>query len=207
MSGVVTLSREDAPEIIDVFCESFRDYPVMRYVLGSGGISEGRLRTLVGLFVAARVLRGEPLLGIRGPEGGLVAAATVTLPGNRPAPGEFVRLRDASWAELGAAERARYEAYSAAAGRFTVAEPHHHLNMIGVRPAHAGQGLARRLIDAVHGLAAGDPASAGVSLSTETEPNVALYRHLGYRILGRAEVADGLTTWSCFRPVPPRGIV
>jgi len=37
------LGPEDAPAILEVFCDAFADYPVMRYVLGPGGNSPSRL--------------------------------------------------------------------------------------------------------------------------------------------------------------------
>jgi ribosomal protein S18 acetylase RimI-like enzyme len=83
-----------------------------------------------------------------------------------------------------------------------MAEPHHHLNMIGVRRTHFGRGLGGQLMDAVHELASADAASYGVSLNTESESNVALYEHLGYQLQGRARVSDDLQTWAFFRPNP-----
>ena len=47
--------------------------------------------------------------------------------------------------------------------------------------------------------------SHGVTLSTESERNVALYRHLGYRVVGQATIAPGLETWDFFRPDPLAG--
>jgi GNAT superfamily N-acetyltransferase len=77
---------------------------------------------------------------------------------------------------------------------------HHHLNMLAVRRAAQGKGWSRRLLDAVHQLAAADPLSAGVTLTTEASGNLPLYEHFGYRVLGQAEVAPELTTWALFRP-------
>ena len=71
--------------------------------------------------------------------------------------------------------------------------------MVGVRPVAQGRGLGRRVIEAVHRLAAEDAEAEGVSLSTEDEKNVPFYQHLGYRILGRAEVAPALTTWAFYQ--------
>jgi ribosomal protein S18 acetylase RimI-like enzyme len=71
--------------------------------------------------------------------------------------------------------------------------------MIGVRRAHQGSGLARRLLEAVHAHSHGDPGSAGVSLTTEHAPNLALYQRFGYRITGELPVAPGLHTWTLFR--------
>jgi hypothetical protein len=40
----------------------------------------------------------------------------------------------------------------------------------------------------------------GVSLTTEIETNVTLYRHFGYSLLGEVQVAPALTAWGFFRP-------
>jgi GNAT superfamily N-acetyltransferase len=140
------------------------------------------------------------MLGVHDEEGILAAVALVTLPGERDAPEALLLRRDALWRELGAAERQRYEAFGEAAGRFTVEAPHHHLNMIGVRRSHAGRGLARQLLGAVHGLSEADPSSSGVTLSTEDPRNLSLYPRFGYQLLGHAAVADELETWAFFRP-------
>ena len=107
---------------------------------------------MVTFFVSARALRKEPLLGIYNSENKLVAAAAVTLPGEIPSPPELLKLRDELWAELGSEEKARYENYGNAAFSLLPKEPHHHLNMIGVRNAYQGKGFARQLINAVEEL-------------------------------------------------------
>ena len=196
---VDALGPAAAAAATDVLSEAFRDYPVMRYVLGSDPEYDRRLRVLFEFFLAARLLRQEPVLGVLDGTA-VVGVAAVTLPGARAAPPELARLRESVWATLGAAARARYETFGTVTGRFTVSAPHHHLNMIGVRRSHAGRGWGRRLVDAVHDLAAADSGSAGVSLTTESPANVALYRHLGYQLLGHAPVADRLETWAFFRP-------
>lgn len=184
---------------VAVLAEAFFDYPVMRYVLGQAGDYSHRLHTLIGFFVAARVLRAEPVLGIV-EDDRLAAVALVSLPGERPAPEALAQRREAVWQELGAAERARYEAFGQASHQFDLAEPHHHLNMIGVRPSHAGRGLARRLLDHVHDLADRDAGSCGTTLSTEAPRNVTLYERFGYQRRGHARVSPELETWSFFRP-------
>jgi GNAT superfamily N-acetyltransferase len=108
-------------------------------------------------------------------------------------------LRAEVWAELGSDARARYDAYTAATQQLVIGTPHYHLNMIGVRRSHQGQGLARVLLDAVHERSGGDARSTGVSLTTEHAGNVRLYEHFGYRIRGHARVAEALETWMLFR--------
>ena len=194
------LSSADLPEIVSVFSDAFRDYPVMRHVLGTGEPYDRRLDRLVELFVSGRAYRHEPMLGIRDATGRLVAAATLTLPAIQDPPAAFVALRESIWAELGAAARETYEAFIAATQHFPLASPHYHLNMIGVRRSHQGNGLARQLLEVVHAMSDASPESSGVSLTTELPGNVELYRHFGYILHGHAPVSADLETWVLFRP-------
>jgi len=196
---VVLVPVAQQAEVVDVLCEAFHGYPVMRYVLGSVEGYDTRLRTLIDFFVSARYLREEPVLGVGDQASRLVGVALMTLPGERESPEELAVKRGRTWATLGDDARERYETYGEAASRFDTGGLHHHLNMIGVRPSHAGRGLARPLMDAVHAQAAADRDGEGVSLSTETRSNVSLYEHFGYRLLGHAVVNDQLETWSMFR--------
>lgn len=200
---VVDLPPERAPDVISVLGEAFQAYPVMRFVLGEEGDHASRLTTLVTFFVMARVLRREPLLGAVAADGTLLAAAVLSIPGRAAPPPELDALRERTWAALGAEERRRYERFGAAAARFAVDQPHLHLNMIGTRDAARSQGLGRLLLEHVHARSAADPASAGVSLSTERASNVDLYRHMGYRVVGSAPVDGAFTTWVMFRPDRP----
>jgi GNAT superfamily N-acetyltransferase len=200
---VTQLSSQHAEEIVTVFCDAFHDYPVMRQVLGPAGRYDARLRTLIDLFVSGRVFRNEPLLGLRDDAGRLIGAATMTLPESPDPPAPLIAHRDAVWQELGQDARARYEAFTAATRRFAIGARHHHLNMIGVRRSRQGEGRARALLAAVHALSDRDPASAGTSLSTEHQPNIPLYQHFGYRVLGHAQVDRELATWVLFRERSP----
>jgi len=198
--GVVELDELAVGEAVAVLADAFHDYPVMRFVLGPGGDYDSRLHALVGLFVRARFARQGPVLGLHGADGVLVGVATMTLPRERAASVSFGDWREHLWRMLGGESRARYEAFSAAANGLEPTLVHHHLNMIGVRRDLQGRGHARALLDAVHELAAIDPGSAGVSLSTEHAPNVALYERFGYSVAGYARVTPELETWVMFRP-------
>jgi GNAT superfamily N-acetyltransferase len=189
------LSASQLDDAVTVLCDAFHDYPVMRFVLGDSTVDyESRLRRLIGFFASARFLRDEPVLGVHR-AGNLVAVALITPPAQEPEPPELSSLLERTWEELGAAERARYEAFEEATDRFDIEAPHYHLNMIGVRRAHAGQGLGRRLLQAVHQLSDRDQLSTGVTLSTENAGNVPLYLHFGYRVVGHAKISDELETW------------
>jgi len=197
---LVEVGSDDVREVVDVLCESFFDYPTMRFVLGPDPRQyEKQLQTLIHFFVMARVVRSEVLLGI-GDDNGLAAAALVSRPTRPEAPPELDELREKVWAELGASARGRYEAFGAACAPFQVAVPHIHLNMIGVRRRSQGEGHGRRLIEHVHLLSLDDSESEGVTLTTEDPANVSLYEYLGYQVVGKAVVAPELTTWGFFRP-------
>lgn len=199
-SKVRILEPGEVDEVVDVLCESFHDYPVMRFVLGDANARYGvQLRTLIDFFVAARRLRGEPMLGVAG-ESGIVATAIVSRVGAGEPPAELATVREATWAELGDDARLRYEAFGAACAPFVPDEPHLHVNMIGVRRNAQGRGHGRRLLEHVHQMSRESPASSGVSLSTEDEANVPFYQHFGYKIVGYAVVGPDLQTWSFFRP-------
>jgi GNAT superfamily N-acetyltransferase/predicted RNA-binding protein with PIN domain len=194
---LVRLARGDVDEVVSVLAEAFADYPVMRFVLG-GDRGTDRLERLVRLFATARALRNEPLLGVRA-EGALAAAALVSYSDAPPAPEELRALRADTWRALGADTEARYRSFVSAASAFDVAAPHVHLNMVGVRSAFRGEGLARLLIAETQRISRARPGSGGVSLTTEDPGNVPLYRHLGFEVVGHAKVAPELESWGFFR--------
>ncbi len=195
----VNLYEENIGEVADVLCEAFYNYLVMKYVLGDKDNYDNRLHKLVTFFVSARALRNEPMCGIYNSENKLVAAAVVTLPGDIPHPDELKRRRENLWKELGSGEQARYENYGNAAFSLLPKESHHHLNMIGVRDAYKGKGLARQLINAVEELVSLDPTSSGLSLNTEVETNINFYLHLGYELIGQTNVDKNIVTWGFFK--------
>ena len=199
MITAAPLFPSDVDAVIDVFSDAFHDYPVMRWVVGPEGDVPARVRRLIALFVTRRVRRGGPMLGVTD-HGRLVGAAILTLPVEPEPPADVANLTERAWHDLGTAAQQRYEAYAQATSQFfTALGPHHHLNMIGVRPSHAGRGLARPLLDAVAGMCDADPGSAGVSLTTERERNVSLYRHFGFAAIAHQTFGAGLETWGMVR--------
>ncbi len=198
-SAVEHLPAERAEEAVAVLCDSFCDYPVFPYVIGETGDEyDKRLHTLIGFFVAARFYRDEPVLAVSD-AGRAVAVAILTPPVRREAPAEFAEHRETVWEELGAAARGRYEALNESWQEFAIAEPHYHLNMIGVSRSHIGRGLGRVLLDAVHEMSRRDPDSTGVSLTMEVESNVGLYLHFGYDLVCHVKAGDAVDTWVFFR--------
>lgn len=197
--SVFEVETERARDVTHVLCESFRDYPVMRYIVGEDvDAYEEKLRALVDFFVQARYFDGSPVLAIQS-QGVVTAATTLTAPGAREAPGELSRIRDELWAFLGQPARSRYAGLCDIWGRFWLHEPHYHVNMIGVLPEFQGRGHSRVLLDFVHALSDRHPESRGTSLTTERLANVELYEHFGYQIVGHEKFGPNLETWGMFR--------
>jgi ribosomal protein S18 acetylase RimI-like enzyme len=187
-------------QVVEVLAEAFGDYPMLRYLIGvEGDAFTGRLRTLLTFFVAARRARAEPLLGVRADDG-WAAVALATLPDAVAPPGALDAARERTWRLLGAAARVRYEDLGRRWQRLAVAEPHLHLNLVGVRTAHRGRGLGVALVQSIVDRSLAHPTSCGVALTTETEANVGFYRSLGFEVRGEVEAAPGLRSWVMFCP-------
>ena len=190
-----------ADHVLGPLCEAFARYPVMRYVLGPDGDFPERLRTLIGFFLVARVLRKDPILATY--DGDEVSGVAIcTLPG-LPGPPDLDEARAWTWGKLGADARARYDEWVHIWGPLNVTEPNIHVNMLGVPPRYQGRGLGRVLLERVHAMSLEHPESQGVSLTTESAGNVAFYERLGYRIVGHARIGPGLESWGFFRPDDP----
>jgi hypothetical protein len=182
-----------------VLADAFHDYSLMQWVVGSEGDVAGRVRRLIAFFVSRRVMRGGPMLGVVDGDR-LVGAAALTLPSEPPPPPGITALDLEVWRDLGEPARGRYQAYADTTSLFfREVGPHHHLNMIGIRCSHQGQGLARPLLEAVHQMSDADPNSAGVSLTTERKRNVKLYEHFGYSVIAHMQVSEEVETWGLVR--------
>ena len=193
------LSDKDFDDVVDVLADAFSNYPVMRFVLGEGGNTAPRLTQLIGFFVFRRMRLGGPMFGVRDKTGALVGAAVMTLPAEPEPPADVLQRRDDVWNSLGQDCRERHDIYGAHAKTVLVSEPHHHLNMIGVRHSNHGRGLARPLLEAAVEIAARDATSAGLTLTTETPANVRLYQHFGFEVFGHVLIAPELETWGLFK--------
>ncbi len=107
------LSADRFDDVVAVMCDAFRDYPVMRFIVGEvHGDYDNRLRQLVAYFIYRRVALNAPVFGMVD-RGSVVAAATMTPPAEPEMPAGVIARRDAAWAALGDEARLRYEAYAA----------------------------------------------------------------------------------------------
>ncbi len=197
LSSITRVPASDPAQVVDVLCEAFHDYPVMRFVLGDDGEYDARLRKMISLFVTARILLDDAIFGVYDADK-LVAVATTSDPA-RPSHPEFAALRDAVWTGLGEAASARYQQCVTAWQSLESHAPQFHVNMLGTCAAQRRTGLGRKLLEQVHATAAMKPECQGVSLTTETASNVEFYRYLGYEVIGTAFITPELRTWSLMR--------
>jgi len=196
---IFKLDKQHVPDVVDVLCDSFFDYPVMRFVIDSEINYSHRLRILMNFFVMARILRKETIIGIRDLST-LDGVALISNPDNSINPPELKELRDQVWSELGSHSRFNYKNFSDVGEKLQIKVPHIHVNMIGIKLSAQGNGLGRKLMEYVHFISSNDSTSNGVSLTTEDPTKVSFYEHLGYQIIGHSLITPQLKTWSFFRP-------
>lgn len=210
----VFLEPSETDAIVEVVAAAFHEYAVMRFAHDPGDDYADRVKALFRFSCRSRFAYGRPVLGVR--DGGrIVGVALAHWPVADPVAPDLETEREAMWRAIGAAAGERMKRYTAAADGLAPKCPHYHLGVLAVAPDAQGRGWGRVLLDALHALSASDPASTGVSLNTESEKNVALYRHVGYRVVGEADLADGapvapgsadrrqLHTWCLYRPDDP----
>ncbi|MBA4064472.1 MAG: N-acetyltransferase [Isosphaera sp.] len=132
------------------------------------------------------------------------AAVACTFPPGSEWPGAWAYLRagvlSAAW-RLGFRSGWRFlrlgSWFDATRAKHVGGRPHWYVILLGVRPAAQGRGLGRAVLGPV--FAAADRAGVPVYLETVPEANVAVYRRLGFDLVGRTEFPGGLPNWELCR--------
>lgn len=203
MAEIVRLGKERADEATALVGRAFQDDPLFVYGCPD---PDARARYLPRLFLWSiwkGLLFGE-LLGTGGDLRGVAAIIG-------PAGGDFTqeqldrigynRNRDIVGADiwdpaLEALNRV-FEPIDTELHR-TVTEPHLYLDVIAVEPAHQGQGIGSRLLEAVNQRA--DAAGMPVVLLTLQPRNLPVYQRHGYEtVCGGTEPTSGLAWWGMRR--------
>ena len=197
---VERLTAGDREAAIDVLATSFREYPVMRYVIGKKTPDyDTKLRALIGFYCDKRFVNKWPVLGIRNHDQQLVAIAVVSEPISGPS-ADLSLLKQNLFKALGKEARLRMEGFEQQSDINEPTGPHYFVGMLGVSTGHQGMGYGKALLLKVRELAV-KAGSAGVCLTTEDPANVPLYEHLGFHELAQAKLGD-FRTWCLVWPNP-----
>jgi GNAT superfamily N-acetyltransferase len=184
-------------EAVVVLSDAFRDYPVMRHVLSDAGRHyEEHLWALNDYFCSRRLVHGGLVLGAM-VDGELAGVSGFDAPGDLVDEDQQREWTRALVRDIGEEAVARLSKYDQVGEALMPSGDYHYLGMLGVLARHQGLGLGKGLVEATMDEARESPISTGVCLHTETPDNVPLYEHLGFEVIGEAEV-DGLRTWCMF---------
>jgi GNAT superfamily N-acetyltransferase len=142
---------------------------------------------------------GWPLIGalVGGELAGVVGLTDID---EKPWPASLADYYQTMTARIGSEAAEWLERYAALADTHKPNAPHYGVGVIGVDPTYQGRGVARALLEWLHGVSDADPRSTGVYLDTETAENVRFYEHLGYQVIGHERLGDLLDIWCMFRP-------
>lgn len=191
------LSGDDIDEAAAVVAAAYVEDPLCAFMLP---IEATRVRSLRKFFRAYLRASGTGCVSVTGSPIGGVAIWS------RPGENLSVSLRDlAAFLPLLATLypigllRARPALRLQDSLRARHAPPsHYYLDNVAVHPGQRGRGLASALIRPM--LAEADAGGIATYTDTFTESNVAMYEHLGFRCVERADEArTGLTVWSLLR--------
>lgn len=199
-SQIIDIPGERLDEAVEVLARAFQTYPLMRYWFADQSAAYYRaLQKLFYFSCRVRLDLGYPLLGSVDAGGRLLGVAGLAAPERESWPAGLTETYERFTAFIGPEAQQRVEAYMQIVDSHPLPQPHYYLSFIGVDPDGRGQGHARRLLDAVHTIAAAHPTSVGVGLHTEHPANVELYAHFGYRVIAQAQLGS-VGTWGMFRP-------
>ena len=173
----------------NVLCSAFRDYPVMRYVIGEGGDYENQLKSLIGFYIDLRYECGWPVMGVE--DNGAISAVALV---NPPTDQEWISETSSALKDLqknlDPAAFERLVAFEEASAGSEPNYPHYFLGMIGVSAEARGKGLAHQLISGIVRRSFDDPDSRAVVLTTEDARNHRYYERQGFVESSAVDVGD-----------------
>lgn len=199
---VLSLGSQHQDAAAQVLAESFRRYPLTRYIFAAYGDDfQQPLAASFRIDCAWRVALGWPFLGVYLPENPdshsdekLVAVALLAGLSPRPQAHPLSEEEQQLNRSFGQQTRERLQAYLDLKARHAPAQPHYYLEAIGVLPAYRRQGHAGRLLQRAAQISLNDPASQGVALDTQAAENLLLYAHFGYRVYAQ-EMIGSVQSW------------
>lgn len=192
----VRLTSRDAHTAGTILARAFQEFSLMRFFHPD---PEERLRSLSATYTAMvryGIRHGEAYATSPEMEG-----AIMWLPSEK--------ARMTFWRNLQSGQlnwpwkrknplRVVYTAFINEVRERCVPGPHLHFRIVGVQPEYRGKGYSSALIRLM--LDKADAAQRPVYLETQSEKNVAIYEHLGFRIVDEDKVPGvGMPSWGMLR--------
>lgn len=198
-AAVTPVGLDEVDAAAEVIARAFHDDALTVHLYPS---ERERSRLAPPMFQA--LVRYDCLFGQVDRLAGCAAVATWAGPGEAGETPE--RLREAGFDELPEdVPLDRLDAFFGAVGQAhqrVAPEPHWHLRLLGVDPAHQGSGLGAVLLR--HGLDRADASGRSCYLETFNERSVAFYVRHGFDLVVEdVEPATGIRYW-CFHRTPPK---
>jgi GNAT superfamily N-acetyltransferase len=195
-SGLVRLTRENIKPAADLMVRAFQDYPLSPYFVPN---EVGRQRKQAVIFrgmIRYGLIFGE----VYAISPRLEGVAVWLLSGTR---------RETLWDNIRSGwifipmmvgirtmtRQRNYDEYTTSVRRRCAPARHWYLLLLGVDPACQGRGYASRLLKPMFERA--DKDGLACFLETEAEKNVALYEHLGFRVVEEGIVpGSNVKSWA-----------
>ncbi|MBN1369703.1 MAG: GNAT family N-acetyltransferase [Dehalococcoidaceae bacterium] len=187
LDGLRRLGIKDRDTATAVAAKAFKDYTMLEYFYPDETRRHAVAETFILITMAVCLKYGEvyttpgALQGIcawlgpgKAPFGGWQMLRSVPLP---------VMLR---FGRQGGSQMRAYGEYSDRLHRELAPEPHWFLQLLGVDPAYHGQGVSSRLVKPM--LERIDREGLPCFVDTNTEKNVAIYRHFGFELISESKV-------------------
>jgi GNAT superfamily N-acetyltransferase len=187
----VTLAgAERATALSSALAAAFHDDPVFRWFSPGDGRRRAMLPGFFDVFVEAFMRHGEAYA-----DAGFAGAALWSYPGSDPiadGPGYAERL-----GELAGTDAERLFTIVETLEAVAPQEPHYHLQFLGVRPEHQGQGLGGALMAPV--LERCDREGVPAYLEATSDRNRAMYERHGFECRAAILVPGGPVLWHMWR--------
>lgn len=179
MTSIRRATTDDLRRVARTASLAFADDPVMRWLVPDDTEYEANHQAFFG-NVARRWIATDSLWCTDD-----VVAVAGWVPPGRPEvePDGLVEIEHPPW------RIERFQALRSAMGANTPEEPHWYLNMLATHPDWQRQGLGGQLMATVFDIAATE--GLPCYLETETEANVAYYRHHGFEVRSEWDLEAG----------------
>jgi len=187
LDGLRRLSVKDRDAATAVAAKAFKDYAMLEYFYPDEAKRHAVAETFILITMAVCLKYGE----VYTTTGTMHGIATWLPPGKAPFSG-WQTLRSVPlpvilrFGRQGGSQMRAYGEYSDKLHRELVPGPHWFLQLLGVDPAHHGQGVSSQLVKPM--LERIDREGLPCFVDTNTEKNVAIYRHFGFEPISESKV-------------------